>query len=186
MSLLSLFKKRSQHDLNKGPSPPHTYAQWSVWFEEFSCGGKDDDLLLLALDGHINWSHGLAVQFTQRAVHTLELRLEATRKMLQAALQKGRTEHDVTRAILNARQAFCLLARYASLPCWPAPLPQTLTDMITQTTMALQKSLLEGAEKDRTGRIAKALRDNPLDRTPPPAPPPENNSHAPSGRRILL
>ena len=44
------------------------------------------------------------------------------------------------------------------------PLPGPLADMIRQTTRVIRKSLFESAATDRTGRLARMLRDNPVDR----------------------
>ncbi|MCE2563160.1 hypothetical protein [Komagataeibacter sp. FNDCF1] len=186
--MFGLWGRRAARNGSDTDGAPETYAEWSAWFERFERGGEDDVLLELASRGKVNWSSGMATSFATRAASTLHARMEAIRLMLQKHLGTGRDEGDLGRAVVNARRAFAQLSRYAALPCWPDPLPGQLADMISQTTRAIQQSLLESAATDRTGRLAKMLRDNPVDREVAPVAPMAEHGPAspPSGRRILL
>ncbi len=188
IGMFGLRRKRAAPNASNAGNAPETYAEWSAWFERFEHGGEDDVLLGLAQGGKVNWTRGMANSFATRAAGTLHARMEIIRLMLQRHLEKSTDVNDLGRAMVNARRAFAQLSRYATLSCWPDPLPAQLADMIRQTTASIQKSLLESATSDRTGRLAKILRDNPIDRDLAPTTMVMEDGHASqtSGRRILL
>lgn len=145
-----------------------TYADWSQWFEAFAEGGQDDYLLSrAAASTPMLSSGGLADTFARRASETLGMRLDGVGLMLQSGLSRVRTDQDAVRAILNARNAFVLLRRYAELPCWSEALRSGLASLIEQHMAERQKTLLRNAAADRSGRLAAAIRNNPLDRSGP-------------------
>lgn len=142
-----------------------TYADWSGWFEAFARGGEDDDLLARAASSELTISSATVDSIGRRAVEALDLRLAQVGTMLQNGLRRIRGEQDAVRAILNARSAFVLLRRYAELPCWPDALRNGLSDLVDQHVAERQKNLLRNAAEDRTGQLATAIRNNPLDRS---------------------
>lgn len=181
------LKRERERETAQGPAGPVSYAQWSTWFDAFAKGGDDDALLALATGGALAWSAGTAERLAERAGIALNTRLEATGRALQTALNRGRTEQDVERAVLDARRRLAMLRRYANLSCWPEMLSRQLAQMIGETATDLQKNLICSAEADRSGRLGSALRRTPLDELDRSAPPSVTaTSPAPIGRRILL
>ena len=159
-----LRRRTAPADPVEKAGPPVTYADWSRWFEAFARGGDDDALLAQAANAMLQLSSGMAETFARRASETLSARLDGVGSMLQAGLSRIRTEQDAVRAILNARSAFVLLCRYAELPCWPDSLRTGLVALVEQHRAERQKTLLQNATEDRSGRLAAAIRNNPLDR----------------------
>lgn len=143
---------------------PVTYADWSKWFEAFANGGDDDDLLARAAHAVDAFCTGNADNLARRASETLAIRLDGIGTMLQSSLRRTRSDQDAVRAILQARGAFVLLRRYAELPCWPVSLRSGLLNLVEQHVSERQKALLKSADEDRSGRLAAAIRKNPLDR----------------------
>lgn len=151
-----------------------TYADWSTWFDSFAKGGDDDRLLAQAAASQLNVSSATIDNVGRRALETLEHRLTGVGAMLQTGLRRIACEQDVVRAILNARSAFVLLRRYPELPCWPTAVRDALSGLIDHHVAERQKNLLRNAAEDRTGRLAIAIRNNPLDRHGPVPPRPSS------------
>jgi hypothetical protein len=185
---MSWWPARRSASMTAAPGPA-SYAQWSLWFDEFALAGNDEALFIRATSGALPWSAGTAERLSERAGAALAARLDAAGLGLQSALGRCRTAQDVERAVLDARRCLAMLERFAALSCWPATLTTQLSAIITETAADLQKNLLRSAAADRTGRLAMALRRTPVDAldrvvvprevspsTPPPA----------TGRRILL
>lgn len=164
-----------------------TYAEWSIWFEAFAKGEDDDRLLARASMSKLTVSSATIDVLGRRATETLDQRLAGAGAMLQAGLRRIACEQDAVRAILNARGAFVLLRRYAELPCWPVSMRNGLSELIDQHVTERQKNLVRNAAEDRTGRLAAAIRNNPLDRAGlvPPRPISRTNV-APAGTETAV
>ena len=185
---MSWWPARRPASMTAAPGPA-SYAQWSLWFDEFASGGNDEALFVRATSGALPWSAGTAERLAERAGAALAARLEAAGLALQSALGRCRTAQDVERAVLDARRCLAMLGRYAALSCWPATLTTQLSALIADTAADLQKNLLRSAATDRTGRLAMALRRTPvdaLDRVVVPLEGPPSPLPPATGRRILL
>lgn len=147
-----------------GASSLVSYADWSAWFEAFARGGDDDRLLAQAAASDLDVASTTIDILARRALETLDGRLSGVGDMLQAGLRRIACEQDAVRAVLNARGAFTLLRRYAELPCWPEAMRSRLSGLVDQHLAERQKNLVRNAAEDRTGRLAAAIRNNPLDR----------------------
>jgi hypothetical protein len=167
-------------------APPASYAQWSCWLDAFDSGACDGELLRLAGCAQPTWSNGVAQLFAERLHQSMNTRLNRIGTTLGERLKAVASESAVSLAMIQARQEFASLVRFAELPCLQEVLRKELAALIADHLDKRQKALEENARQDRTGRLAHAVRHNPLNR-PTQAPPDVARLQAkPARRRILI
>jgi hypothetical protein len=152
---------------------PHTYAEWSQVLEHFEAGLDDDAVLTAMGQASLSWSGGVAALFAQRINDSFNLRLGRCSERLTRALHHARDEASVVRAVLDARRSLALLLRVAQMPAFPEVLQQHLGSELRKFAQRAQEALDDSARQDRSGRLAFALRHNPLTRFDAYSPPPQ-------------
>lgn len=160
---MRLFGSRGKDERESGQQSAMSYRDWSLWFEAFEQAGEDDALLEKARRHSALITAGTADNFSRRAAEAMSARLNNVGKMLEGGLQRSRTEQDALRSILNARQSFADLVRFAELPCWPESLKSRLRSLIEHHVSERQNHLLESARSDRSGVLTSMLSKNRLD-----------------------
>jgi hypothetical protein len=172
---------------------PQAYAEWLPLLDRFRTG--DDAALDPMRYGSIEWTNVVAERWTRHVADTLNARLQALSKQLQAGLDRARGDYfAISNALLLARRGLAPLLTFVNLPAIPADVQSHLSSELTRWTTETQKSLerhAEGVRHDQ-GRLLKTIRDHPLtavSEAPPTAPISQSSDSAlpPSrGRRILL
>jgi hypothetical protein len=152
-------------------APPFTYLEWSAWLDAFVSGGCDEDLLALGKRSATAWTDGMAQLFAVRMFEAMSGRLNGIGLTLEARLKQVRAEAELSLALVRARREFAALARFAALPVLQEPLRERLSQLVRSHLDARQKALDESARSDRSGRLARAVRANPLNVGNSPAPP---------------
>lgn len=169
--------------------PPGSYAEWCVWLDALGRGDCDSELLRLAALSRTIWTAAVAGLFATRVHEAMNDRLNRLGRSLEQRLGRCRDETSVTLALVQTRQEFQALGRFAEIETFPEALRQGLRDLVRQHVATRQETLEKSALADRSGRLALAVRRSPLDqpgsaRSPGPSPFPSGDA-APA-RRIIL
>lgn len=165
---------------------PTTYAEWCALLDRFRDG--DDSVLEDMAQGSIAWTNVVAERWTVQVTVALNERLRRLSLRLQRALDAARGDtFAVSNALLDARRALSPLRALVALPCLNEQLRAHLESEVEHWAKQTQQSLEKSAQADRTsqGRLAKALRDNPLTLAAVGTKPPDDSPPA-VRRRILL
>ena len=142
---------------------PVSYAEWVDSFEQFKAGARDEEIILLMEQGHIEWTKGVAERLTQQLYETIDYRLRKSSDQLQKELNLcNGNETALVKAILSARKRLAVLKRVAHLPAFPEQVRETMWKLLHDYAKSAQQSLEDSAVTDRTGRIRSLIRNNPM------------------------
>jgi|GEM_PF-4483690 len=176
--------------LDAPAAPPRTYADWSCWLAAFAKANCDGELLRLAGESRTEWTAAVAQMFGARMHRAMTDRLDAVGRRLSGRLQGCASEAALTLALVQARQEFQALARFAELRVLPQALRDGLESLVRDHLDGTQKALEKAAVADRTGRFALVLRRSPVNQPPAveaaPRPPARLDAAPPSGRRVMM
>ena len=157
-------------------TPPTTYAQWSECLDLFEAGLDDATCAEAMRAGKLEWTNGVATNFTRRIDDTLRVRLSRCGDRLSRNLSSSREEATLLRALLDCRRALGVLRQVAQSEAFPAELRTHLASQVHDFAQRTQSSIEDSARGDATGRLASLLRHNSLMRFESTAP----TSDAPS------
>lgn len=142
---------------------PHTYAEWLPLLDQFRAG--EDSVLEGMRSGSIEWTNVVAERWTRHVADSLNTRLQALSKQLQAGLDRSRGDYlAISNALLLARRGLAPLRAFVSLPALPPDVSTYLSSELDRWANDTQKSLevhAEGIRHDQ-GRLLKTIRDHPL------------------------
>lgn len=149
-------------------TPPSTYAQWVDCLLQIK-EEKPTELELLDImeSGTIVWSSGVAENLARRFAETFNLRLKIASDLFQLELTRATAhENHIVGPILGLRKRLGFLQRFANLKPLHPEIHKSLNDALDRFCVECQKSLEDGAKRDRTGRLSQIIRNNPIKITP--------------------
>lgn len=141
---------------------PQTYAQWSALLEQLARGDDDAHCLQQLRQGTLSWTGGVAPLFAQRMSDEVHRRLRVCADRLGRDLRLGSDETQVVRALLQARAQLGFIHQLCHLPALPADIRARLAAEVSTFAEKSQRSLMDSARGDRTGRLAFLVRNTPL------------------------
>lgn len=174
---------------------PDSYAQWSDCLDRLARGDDDAHCLQQMLRGRLSWTGGVAPLFVERLNGEVNRRLHACADRLARDLRLSADETHVVRALLQARQQLGFIHQLCVLPVLPEDVRSQLAAEVNKFAERSQRSLLDTAQADRSGRLASLVRNNPLpryareahaDAVPTDAAAPTPTGGAPRRRQILF
>ncbi|SIS85259.1 MULTISPECIES: hypothetical protein [Alicyclobacillus] len=154
--------------------PPTTYAEWSACLEQLALGRREDELLEQMRRGSIAWERGVAERLTARIGDYLGHELKRISDQFLREQRAGFANlESLGLFLIGAKKRLHFLWRVATLPALPHEVQEALVQAIDQFAESAEASLLQTACEDRTGELARLIKDLSMTRyreAPPPAP----------------
>lgn len=155
-----------QNALEPLSEAPSTYAEWVRVLERF--GRSEDDLQVARAfaAGTIEWTAGVAPRLTNRLSDATSARVKAVEERFNRDLKHARGDVGaIAKALLTLRKG---LAQTASMLSAAQGLPSDVRDglvkFVHNSADAAQKSLEDGMQGDRTGRLRQLVRTTPVNK----------------------
>ena len=144
---------------------PATYGEWCALFDEMVSGVRDDQYIETVRSGSIAWSSGVAERFIRAASDMIAGRINKAQDMYKRQLAGSR---GTPAGISTALHTLALEYRYVYRLAKALPIPQEYRDrmaeLVRQQADQANKSLLDSAVSDRTGRLASLVRSAGVNR----------------------
>lgn len=173
-----------------GSSAPSSYLQWSDCLDRLATGDDDDACLARMRQGTLELAGGVAPLFLERIANEVQRRLTQCSDHLTRDLKQSNDESHLIRALLQARQQLAFVHQLTQLPTIPDQTKAQLAAEIAKFATRSERSLLESAKADRSGRLAFAIKRNSLMQytlqQAGTSTPSSLTNAAKSGRRIIL
>ena len=143
---------------------PCTYAEWVAALDRVRLVDEDEESISRLEAGRLEWSPGVAERATAALQAAIEACLRRNSDLLGRDLGRTRNSTDaLVCALLAARRRFRFAVGLAQLPAFPDYVKESFVASVCESAARAQKSLEESAARDRTGEVARAIRNNPLD-----------------------
>lgn len=169
--------------------PPATYAEWSECLDRLEAGLDDAGCAADIDAGTLDWSAGVASNFSARLHDTFDARLRRCGDKLSRGLSLSAEEASVLRALLDCRRTLATLHAIAGARPFPPALRLHLQTTLREFAARTMSSLECSARCDRSGRMRSLLQHNSLlrfDAAPPPAAAPLPAAGAPTSRHRTI
>lgn len=140
--------------------PPQTYREWVDCIDSVHRNDDVDSIIRLMEQGHLEWTSGVAERFTRRLCELIDKKIKDASDQFQIDMGRSTgTEIDTAQALLSMRRTYTLVFRLASIPVLSDNVGSSVREMVQKSFEATQKSLEESAKKDRTGKMARLIRN---------------------------
>lgn len=170
--------------------PPQTYLEWVHCIDSIHRNDNVDTIVQLMEQGHLEWTSGVAERFTSRLCELIDKKIKDASDQFHIDMRRSTgAEIDTAHALLSIRRTYALVYRLASIPVISTNVGSSVQEMVSHSFQATQKSLEESAKRDRTGQMARLIRNIsiiPGEKTDlAPCPEKEDDGKRP-GRKVLI
>lgn len=143
---------------------PVTYADWMNLLKAFADGVDDEHTLALMQNGQLAWQDGVAERFTNRFVDAINARLERASNIFQEKMKRPTSEKDLIQALLALRKSLSLLVKATQISALPPEQQQAYRKLLLEQADKIQKSLMDSAKSEHTGKLSSIVRNHPVNR----------------------
>lgn len=140
---------------------PKTYAQWAKVIEEFKISTRDEVLLNLLKEGHLEWESGVAQRFSNMFTQAINTRINRAIDNFQKEMRFAQgNEGLIIQALINLRKELAYVKEAVNITAFPEDHRNKLVEMVVKQANTIQQSIEDSSISDRSGRMRYIVRNN--------------------------